>query len=286
MDSQNSAPVQQGNEQPVPATPPSKKRRLRLLDDGQERYDASNLVPRFTSVEDVPEHLQKYFAQRNRYFSLYDRGCLLDEEGWYSVTPEKIAEQIAERCRCDTILDAFCGVGGNAIAFAKTCHRVIALDNSPTRLALARHNAAIYGVQDRIEFVLADYLDFARTYAKRPPEKRSIDVVFLSPPWGGPSYLTDSPQKEKTEADVLQSFYSLQLIRPVPGDELFLCTRQITGNVAYFLPRNVDLEEVSGLLRRTSAGELVEVEEEYMGGKLKAVTCYFGGLVAGQESLF
>ena len=69
----------------------------------------------------LPTH--EDFAQRHRYFSLYDDGCLLDEEGWYSVTPEKIAEQIAERCRCDTILDAFCGVGGNAIAFARTCHR-------------------------------------------------------------------------------------------------------------------------------------------------------------------
>lgn len=63
------------------------------------------------------------FSQRKRYFSLYEKGCLLDEEGWYSVTPERVANQIAERCRCDTILDAFCGVGGNAIAFAKTCER-------------------------------------------------------------------------------------------------------------------------------------------------------------------
>ena len=61
------------------------------------------------------------FAQRIRYFSRYDEGCLLDEEGWYSVTPEAIAMQIAERCRCDVVLDAFCGVGGNAIAFARTC---------------------------------------------------------------------------------------------------------------------------------------------------------------------
>lgn len=62
-------------------------------------------------------------AQRERYFSLYSKGCILDEEGWYSVTPEKIADQIAERCRCDTVVDAFCGVGGNTIAFAKTCNR-------------------------------------------------------------------------------------------------------------------------------------------------------------------
>lgn len=63
------------------------------------------------------------FYQRKRYFSLYHQGCLLDEEGWYSVTPESIADVIAEKCRCGTVLDAFCGVGGNAIAFAKTCER-------------------------------------------------------------------------------------------------------------------------------------------------------------------
>ena len=39
------------------------------------------------------------------------------------MTPEKIAEHIAERCRCDVIVDAFCGVGGNAIQFAFTCER-------------------------------------------------------------------------------------------------------------------------------------------------------------------
>ena len=44
-------------------------------------------------------------------------------EGWFSVTPEMIAQHIAERCRCDLIVDAFCGVGGNAIQFAFTCER-------------------------------------------------------------------------------------------------------------------------------------------------------------------
>lgn len=32
--------------------------------------------------------------------------------------------------------------------------------------------------------------------------------------------------------------------------------------------------------------ERVEVEEEYLGGKLKALTCYFGGLAQGQEDMF
>jgi trimethylguanosine synthase len=277
------------------------------------------------------------FSQRKLYFSLYDMGCLLDEEGWYSVTPERVADQIAERCRCDTILDAFCGVGGNAIAFAKTCERgarnlgvllcaiaqigggaVIALDTNPTRLALARHNAVLYGVADRIEFVLADYLSFARSYLSLPStSNRKIDVVFLSPPWGGPSYLS-GPNAKIAEAMALVATnegvlpgdvtpvevhpeYSLASIQPIHGAKLFELSRRISCNVAYFLPRNTKLEEVSALLgdeqpmdvtvedrsgRDETAPEVVEVEEEWMGSKLKALTCYFGGLVSGQEHLF
>ena len=77
------------------------------------------------------------FSQWHRYFSLYDEGHLLDCVGWYSVTPERIANQIAnqitERCRCETIVDAFCGMGGNAIVFTQTCERIIAIDNDKTR---------------------------------------------------------------------------------------------------------------------------------------------------------
>ncbi|KAI0367574.1 S-adenosyl-L-methionine-dependent methyltransferase [Pilatotrama ljubarskyi] len=303
---------------------PAKKPKLRtgLLGPGLDKYDATGLVPFYTDVSQVPQHLQKYFWQRERYFTKYDSGCLLDEEGWYSVTPERVADQIAERCRCDVILDAFCGVGGNAIAFARTCERVIALDVSPVRLALARHNAALYGVQDRIEFILADFLSFARALeslrlseesAKRP-KRRKIDVVFLSPPWGGPSYITGSPSKTpavtssepsalaepEDAAEDAHAEFSLSSIRPIHGRDLFKVARGITKNVAYFLPRNTNLEEISQLAAvegedgsaathgadGSTSAEKVEVEEEWMGTKLKALTCYFGGLVAGQESMF
>lgn len=279
-----------------------------------KKYDATGLAPQYESATQVPEHLRKYFSQRNRYFSLYSTppGCLLDEEGWYSVTPELVANQIAERCRCEVVLDAFCGVGGNAIAFAKTCERVIALDTSPTRLALARHNAQIYGVADRIEFVLSDYISFAKTYIALPHAKinRSIDVVFLSPPWGGPSYLSGTPpwssptrgtdaSEEQKPFNGEHPSYSLAAIQPIHGAELFRLSRRITRNIAYYLPRNTCLREISDLLESEFAGsegddskmtdgdvEHVEVEEEWMGSKLKALTCYFGGLVTGQEALF
>ncbi|KIJ38475.1 hypothetical protein M422DRAFT_50002 [Sphaerobolus stellatus SS14] len=279
---------------------PSKKRKVAiegLLGPGYEKYDATGLVPFYRKPKDVPENLKKYFYQRERLFSLYDEGCLLDEEGWYSVTPEAIADVIAERCRCGIVLDAFCGVGGNAIAFAKTCERVIAIDTSETRLRLARHNAAIYGVEDRIEFILADYTSFAKAYLSLPKNTRpKIDVVFLSPPWGGIDY-TVSPVKKNASTivdvseadDTDEGSYNLDRISPIHGKELFLLSRRITPHIAYFLPKHVNLQEISGLLPagardgKAEPQEKIEIQEAWMGTKLKAVTCYFGGLVDGQE---
>ena len=232
------------------------------------------------------------FFQRRRYFSLYDQGCLLDRIGWYSVTPELIANQIAERCRCDTIIDAFCGVGGNTIAFAKTCERVIAIDNDETRLRLARHNAAIYGVADRIEFVLGDFIQFAKTVAGRQAG-RAADVIFLSPPWGGPSYLHGTNQSPPSDPSEHPEFL-LSDITPIHGSELFKLAEHITPNIAYYLPRNTNLQEISDLATNVEGSvskgkgkaRMVEVEEEWMGEKLKALTCYFGGVARGQEHLF
>ena len=54
-------------------------------------------------------------------FSRYDFGVKIDEEGWYSVTPECIAKYLAERANelSDygkvNVMDPFVGVGGNLI---------------------------------------------------------------------------------------------------------------------------------------------------------------------------
>lgn len=57
---------------------------------------------------------------------------------------------------------------------------VIAVDIDSVKIEMARHNAQVYGVADRIEFIVGDFFELApRLYA---------DMVFLSPPWGGPDY--------------------------------------------------------------------------------------------------
>ena len=57
---------------------------------------------------------------------------------------------------------------------------VIAIDIDPEKIECARNNARVYGVEDRIEFIVADFLKVAPSL--------KADVVFLSPPWGGPQY--------------------------------------------------------------------------------------------------
>ena len=89
---------------------------------------------------------------------------LLDSpESWFSVTPEKIAIHIAERCRGDVIIDAFCGVGGNTIQFAKTCNHVIAIDIDPEKIKAAKKNARVYGVEDNIEFIVGDFFNIIKS---------------------------------------------------------------------------------------------------------------------------
>nr|XP_024661761.1 trimethylguanosine synthase isoform X3 [Maylandia zebra] len=205
--------------------------------------------------------LAKYWAQRYRLFSRFDEGIRLDREGWFSVTPERIAEHIALRVEhsfsaSQLVIDAFCGVGGNAIQFALTGKRVLAVDIDPVRLDMARHNAAVYSVADRIDFIQGDFLQLA-------PHLHA-DVVFLSPPWGGPDYLT---------AEV----FDIRTMMEPDGFEIFRLAKLISDNIVYFLPRNVDMDQVASL---AGPGGKVEVEQNFLNNKLKTVTAYFGSLIS------
>ncbi|NXS01456.1 TGS1 synthase, partial [Oxylabes madagascariensis] len=198
--------------------------------------------------------LVKYWAQRYRLFSRFDEGIKLDREGWFSVTPEKIAEHIAVRVsqsfNCDIIVDAFCGVGGNAIQFALTSKRVIAIDIDPEKLRLARHNAEVYGVAEHIDFLCGDFMALAAGLR--------ADVVFLSPPWGGPDYAT-------------AEIFDIQTMICPDGYPF-----QITNNIVYFLPRNADINQVASL---AGPGGKVEIEQNFLNNKLKTITAYFGDLI-------
>lgn len=173
--------------------------------------------------------MHKYYLQRHILWSLYDHGISMDEEGWYSVTPESIARHIAKRCNrrlvveetkkrqqqqdnaaMTVVLDAFCGCGGNSVQFAMVFDHVLSVDIDPEKIRHARHNASIYGVQDKIHFVQADFTQLCTPIGRRLLDEwarktwgrehndsgveRDVDdieiewMVFLGPPWSGPQY--------------------------------------------------------------------------------------------------
>jgi 23S rRNA G2445 N2-methylase RlmL len=105
------------------------------------------------------------------------------------------------------------------------CVLVIAIDIDPKKIEIARHNAELYGVADRIQFIIGDYFTLAPTL--------KADVVFLSPPWGGPDLMN------------LEE-YKLSYIMPEKGGikHMMSLTRQITSNIALHLPKNTNIFDV------------------------------------------
>ena len=242
----------------------------------------------------------KYWAQRHRFFSLFDHGVRLDTEAWFSVTPERIANHQAKRChrslcglrlgsggeeqttgtsttncglRQLVVLDAFCGVAGNTIAFARRAGvHVIACDNDEARLELASHNADVYGVRDSIDFVCDDVVATMKSAVacSRRRDATLIDMIFLSPPWGGPEYLD-------AESFDLRD----QLVSGLDLIDVLKLALAVTPNVACFLPRNTDLQPLIDALS-PNGGAHFETERMILNGKCKAMTLYFGLLCAAQ----
>ena len=214
---------------------------------------------------------KKYWLQRYRYFWRFDEGIRLDRELWFSVTPESIAEHVAERCRCNVIVDAFAGAGGNAIQFAFTCERVIAIEIDPSKLELARCNAKVYGVEDRIEFILGDCTSVLPALAACG---RAIDCVFLAPPWGGPAY------SESRTFDVTNITLRRVNGSQVNGIDLLSIAQNVAPNTAYMLPKNVDpLQYARTTSCTVDSKARCEIERHCVKrGRVKTCAAYHGQL--------
>lgn len=243
------------------------------FDDPQSVSNSSDPSIPVTPVVPVKPVLHKYYHQRYDYFSLFDSGIQIDEEGWYSVTPEAIAHHIATEAHAialtnkssaiTVIVDAFCGVGGNTIQFAKYFDKVIAIDLDAGRLEMARHNATIYGVADRIEFIHGDVFDILKSIGDIKP-----DLVFMSPPWGGPDYVNQPV------------FCPRAHLLDDRGQELFNLARKVSKNLVLFLPRQSNIYTVAEMLKdekgtKLSDSESFVVEQHWLKNRLKAISIYF-----------
>jgi len=229
----------------------------------------------------------KFWVQRRLLWSRWDYGVQMDDVGWFSVTPEPAAKQIAQLLgpmrwpvKSPTattpatsrgfIVDAFAGVGGNAIQFALHCcglgagpaacptGAVIAMDNSSERIELLRHNARIYGIESRAmgEGVSAqqvppllcfagDSLQQLQDGAVSLREMLKVDLgetavhigaVYLAPPWGGEFYASKTPTLSAISVQGVEA--------TLDGCQIFWLAAQAAPTVLYYLPRQCSLESV------------------------------------------
>ena len=168
----------------------------------------------------------KFWLQRYYYFSKFDKGIIMDKESWYSVTPEEIAKYIAKLIKGKTIIDGFCGCGGNVIQFSKYCSKVYAIDISKTKLDMCKNNCKVYHCENNITFIHSDFL--------KMKNKIKADYIFLSPPWGGTKYKS-------------YKVYSIKKFMYPDITEIIRVSINVAKNILFFLPRNLDLDELFNL---------------------------------------
>ncbi|KAH0479377.1 MAG: hypothetical protein KVP17_002195 [Porospora cf. gigantea B] len=236
-------------------------------------------IPRHLSAEeeemDVPDEISaRRFRRRRDLFSRFDDGILMDSDAWQEVTPEAVAAHAAERLiriggqsATPTVVDCCSGVGGNLIQLAMAGLKTTGVEMCPRRLQHSRHNAAIYGVEDRINFILADVItwaadvkvDIAQEAASLTPAEhlfppyvgnrlkgRRFDFAFVSPPWGGEAY--KNYDCWKMECEVL---------------DIFRAIKDIAEHVVCFLPRSTIASELVMLARSVFRCEIIEIEKLY-----------------------
>mmetsp|Transcript_134 Transcript_134/g.153 ORF Transcript_134/g.153 Transcript_134/m.153 type:complete len:431 (-) Transcript_134:433-1725(-) len=197
------------------------------------------------------------------------------------------------------VVEGCCGCGGNAIQFAAAGARVIAIDNNRRRVAMAKHNAQVYDMYERCDFRCMDFFAYAAAATEcvtrrmqgsgegimevrdrgekeaagtangawPKEDQTSPNVVFFSPPWGGPKYC---------RYDNL-----FDISAPLPGlhrsiSELLPLLASLTEwrqdcVIAVFLPKNVCLKTLNDLVPE---GVFWEVERNFINGKLKGITVY------------
>jgi len=172
-------------------------------------------------------------------------------EGVRFATPEVVGRYRAGRLKCNVLADISCGIGGQAVCFAKECGSVYGVDIDGERLECARRNAGVYGV-DNITFIEGDALS-----PQVVEQVANADVIFSDP-------------ARPAEEDVRQTD-SLR-----PGIPMVMeAYRDVTDSFAFEAPPQMPPRRID-----------FDCEREYLSvdGQLNRLTLYFGPLKRCERS--
>ena len=233
-----------------------------IEDDYYEQVKYAKRYGKYSSLKYSAPNNQ-FWIQRYYYFSKFDKGIMMDKESWYSVTPEEISKYIAKLIKGKSIIDGFCGCGGNVIQFSKYCSKVYAIDISKSKLDMCKNNCKVYHCKHNIKFIHSDFL--------KMKNKIKADYIFLSPPWGGTEYKNSE-------------IYSIKKFMYPDITEIIRISLNVADKILFFLPRNLDLDELFDLCS-TVKNEIKEKSGENLffdikiiksNGRIKSLLITFG----------
>jgi 16S rRNA G966 N2-methylase RsmD len=235
----------------------------------------------------VTKNRYKYWGKRFSLFSKFEAGVSMNQQAWYSVTPEALAKHHAKKLakyvtkgdrnnkNSLVVLDAFCGVGGNAIQFALSTKvsLVYACEIEQHTIRQAKSNAALYGADSKISFICSDFFHFIQSNRAAAAANSSsasgvggsmVDILFLSPPWGGPLSSTKK-----------RSSYSLEKFEDLPLDtcEMIRKCLEIARVVCLYLPKYTNMDELQRILTKANVYQY-EVEQNYVQKQWVAISVY------------
>jgi trimethylguanosine synthase len=243
-------------------------------DDRTKKY----VYPGFTSLSSLRRFRRGRLGLNRKIDSL---DLALDDEMWYSLTPEAVSKRHARvfRSVCKTaglILDLFCGLGGDLLFQPKSLF-CIGCDILEPRLLQARDLHSAAGSGARIEFVLCDSIKGRSCF-----REHAFDIVYLSPPWGHEGIMN------RNRSPVFGSRRLEQLL--VSGRVAFKRALALVGantNIAFYLPRGMSRDDLLFLAALSNTPLTVDVHEAYDPDdetvsedhkkfRVRAITAYFG----------
>lgn len=261
-----------------------------------DELDGNTLLNR---ANDFKGSMKKYWAQRYDIFAKYDNGVLLTRELWYSVTPESLSkftakvlnEAFKDKEGPVRVMDAFCGGGGNIIQFLAYSDVVYAVDINKIHLHCTYNNASLYIDREKLseklvlmplDWTAVDYTGEEEdtgeddTYATvqdsilalEKLETGKFDCIFGSPPWGGPDYIQ-------------QKLFDLDNLLPFTLEKLLRVLLHFTDEIALFLPKNSDLEQLKTITETVfGTGSVVRVFKMSSQGRAKGLLVCWGNSFA------
>lgn len=181
----------------------------------------------------------------------FSKPIVADEDAYYMSCPEVVGQHLANRLsRFNSAIELCCAVGMTAIQLAKKIGKVTAIDINPIKIDDAKQNAKLYGVEDKIEFIVGNVLNHNLL------KNLQAEVAILDPDWSA-----EGTEKSAHVNDIDGT-------QPNMREMFNLTKRYITSNIVIRVPKNFTFDILSDF-------GSCRLENIQWGGKVKFKLAYF-----------